>query len=191
MSTMNTDITKPPFRIGNRVRIIRRWARGLGDDGAETGTILAELGGAGGHSGLYKVLSDDGVLQGLAPEALELCSDCDREEGLQESIRRLEEQRENLFHDMLCIVAASRRANLADPVIRQQVAADVELMSSDWHSLASERMRRVEFSEKPELRTRFQRSLVAFLELGDLIEHVVELIDGDGEAEPLPGTPPA
>lgn len=52
-------------------------------------------------------------------------------------------------------------------------------MSADWSSADAAALRRKEFLEKPELRTRFIKSLTEFLEAGELIQQITESIDGD------------
>ena len=107
------------------------------------------------------------------------------DQGLQIAVRVLDEKRENLFHDMLCLVAATRRANLSDPRIRTQIEGEVRRMSADWSSADAAALRRKEFLERPELRTRFIKSVTKYLEAGDLIRQLAELIDGDSSDAPV------
>jgi hypothetical protein len=175
--------TQRMFKVGNRVRVKRMWARGLGDDGGETGTVVGLPSEGQSGVGLYPVLRDSGEIHGFAPDALELCSE---EDGLQIAARVLQEKREGLFHDMVCTVAASRRINLRDPSARQQVEAEVGRMTADWSSADAAALRRKEFLERPELRTRFIKSVTKYLEAGELIRQLAELIDGDSSDAPVP-----
>jgi hypothetical protein len=172
------------LRIGTRVFHRRFRTREGTEHGGWYGTVIGlppELAGGrnGVPCGLYCVLrDDDGELYGLAPEVLEVCEGA-VDLGLQVAVRVLDEKRENLFHDLLCSIASSRRANLADPKTRMQIEAEVTGMTADWSSADAAALRRKEFLESPELRRRLIGSLTAYLEAGDLIKQLAELIDGD------------
>jgi hypothetical protein len=169
---------KAEFKIGNRVRVKRMWARGLDDGGAHLGTVMGLPPEGRSGVGLYPVLLDSGEIHGFALDALEVCPVA-VDHGLQIAVRVLDEKRENLFHDLLCSIAATRRANLADPKTRMQIEAEVRGMTADWSSADAAALRRKEFLESPELRKRLIGSLTAYLEAGDLVKHLAELIDGD------------
>ena len=183
--------SRPALKIGTRVFHPSFRTREGNQHGGWTGTIIGlppELAGGrnGVPRGLYAVLrDDDGELYGLAPEALEVCEGA-VDHGLQVAVKVLDEKRERLAHDLTCLLAASQRANLADPKTRMQIEAEVEKMTADWSSADAAAMRRKEFFEKPELRSRFIKSLSSFIETGDLIRQIMELIDGD--AGDVPGT---
>jgi hypothetical protein len=172
------------FKIGHRVLCRRFKTREGGEHGGWYGTVIGlppELAGGrtGVPRGLYAVLrDDDGEVLGLAPEGLEVCNG-GVDHGLQIAVQVLDEKRQNLFHDLLCSIAASRRANLADPKNRMQIEAEVRGMTADWSSADAAALRRKEFLESPELRKRLIGSLTAYLEAGDLIKQLAELIDGD------------
>lgn len=168
---------KAEFKIGNRVRVKRMWARGLGDDGAQLGTVVGLPPEGQSGVGLYSVLLDSGEIYGFAPHALELRSEA--EGGLQIAAQVLQEKREGLFHDMMCIVAASRRADLSDPRTRMQIEAEVRRMSASWADADAAALRRKELSEKPELRKRLIGNLTKYLELGDLLDQLTEFIGGE------------
>jgi hypothetical protein len=178
-------MTRKTFKVGARVRDV--WVRGLGQDGGELGTVVGlprELGGQRGV-GLYAVLLDSGEIHGFAPDALELC-DGAVDRGLQIAVQVLDEKREDLLHDLLCLVAACRRIDLRDPSVRQQVEAEVRRMAIDWFSADAAASRRKEFADNPELRKRLIRSLTAYLETGDLIRQLMGLIDGDSPVDAGP-----
>src|SRR5688572_17764931 len=171
-------VNQTSFNVGDRVSIKRVWVRAPRDDGGD-GTVVglpAELGGQS-SVGLYPVLLDSGEIHGFAADALELCNGAVNH-GLQVALQVLDEKRENLFHDMLCLVAATRRANLSDPRIRTQIEGEVRRMSADWSSADAAALRRKEFIDAPELRSRFIKSVTKYLEAGELIRQLVELIDG-------------
>jgi hypothetical protein len=151
--------------------------RGLGDDGGETGTVVGLPPEGQSGVGFYAVLLNSGEIHGFAPSALELCSEA--VDGLQIAAQVLQERRAVLFHDMLCLVAASRRADLSDPRTRMQIEAEVRRMSASWADADAAALRRKEFSENPGLRKRLIGSLTAYLETGDLIGQLTELIGGD------------
>lgn len=181
-------IANQAFRIGARVLCRRFITREGTAHGGWHGTIIGlppELAGGpnGVPRGLYAVLADDGTLDGLAADALEVCTE--EEDGLLIAVQVLHEKRERLAHDMVCIVAASRRANLSDPTTRMQIEAEVRRMSASWGDADSEKLRRKELSEKPELRRRLIDSLTKYLEAGDLIQQLTELIDGDSADAPV------
>jgi hypothetical protein len=175
-------IANEPFRLGARVLCRRSITREGTGHGGWQGTIIGlppELAGGqdGVRGGLYAVLADHGTLYGLAPDVLELCSEA--VDGLQIAAQVLHEKREDLFHDMLCTVAASRRADVRDPRTRMQIEAEVRRMSASWGDADSEKLRRKEFSKNPELRKRLIGSLTKYLELGDLLHQVAELMGAE------------
>jgi hypothetical protein len=183
--TSKPDLTMTnTLKIGMRVLCRRFKTREGTEHGGWTGTVIGrppELAGGpnGVPRGLYAVLRDhDGELFGLAPDALEVCNGA-VDHGLQVAVQVLDEKRERLAHDLLCLVAASRRANLSDPTTRMQIEAEVRRMSASWGDADSEKLRRKELSENPELRRKLIASLTAYLETGDLIRQLTELIDGD------------
>jgi hypothetical protein len=180
------------FKIGHRVLCRRFRTREGTEHGGWYGTVIGlppELAGGpnGVPRGLYAVLrDDDGELFGLAPDGLELSGD--REHGLQNAVYRLNQKRERLAHDMACTLAASQRANLSDPTTRMRIEAEVKRMSASWGDADGAALRRKEF-ERPELRTRFIKSLSAYLQAGDLIRQLMELIDGDSSDSPVDAGP--
>ena len=177
------------FPIGTRVLCRRFRTREGGEHGGWTGTLIGlppELAGGrnGVPAGLYAVLrDDDGEVFGLAPEGLKVCNGA-MDHGLQVAVRVLDEKRERLAHDMACTLAASQRANLSDPTTRMRIEAEVKRMSASWGDADGAVLRRKEFV-RPELRTRFIKSLSAYLQAGDLIRQLMELIDGDSSDSPV------
>jgi hypothetical protein len=175
------------LRIGTRVSVKRIRVRGLGVQGGESGTILAQPtehagGPSGGYGSMYCVLADDGTLYRLAREAFEVC-DGAVDRGLETALQVLDAKRAHLRHDLTCLLAAARHADLRDPNVREQVETEVERMTSDWTSADSAATRRKEFVERPELRSRFVGGLSKYLEASELIGQVAALLDDDASSD--------
>jgi hypothetical protein len=164
---MNPDSAKPPLKPGSRVRC---------KHSAVTGTVLAMPGAHSGSPDLFAVLDDAGEFRAVHPTLLE---PTDESDGFRISRQMLIEKREGLFHDLLCLVAASRRANLSDPRTRMQIEAEVRRMSASWADADTAALRRKEFLENPALRKRLIGSLTKYLDLGDLLDQVAELIEAN------------
>jgi hypothetical protein len=170
------DSTSLAFRIGSRVLHKRIRTREGTEHGGWYGTVLAlPLSGPQGPIGLCVVLSDDGELHGVAPEALEPLDG----DGFAISVQHLHRKRAVLFDQMVCALATMRQIDIADPAAKVQIEAEVEAMSRSWTSADSVDVRRKGFDEHPKSRGLFMASLTKYLEAADLIKELTEAIGGD------------
>ena len=149
------------FKVGDRVfDRLSRWH----------GTVLAMPGAHSGPPDLFAVLDDAGELHAVHPTLLEPTGEAD---GLAISRQRLQAKREALFEEMVRIVASCQRVDLGDPTAKRRIEDLMRQMSASWSDAEATKLRKKVFVT-PELR----RLLTRFLETGELIDELGDVLDG-------------